>query len=199
LGGGFAVTSPKEDAMPNPTTNAQTSSAQSPLADTQTLISLLTSLMPLLQRMQEQINGQAFISPNQFAFGQFPFGQAPFDQAPFGQAPFGQGNFQGNPAPVNPQIDHQAAVNFVEDVTGDALRNLSAYLDTHAEQHTELATCVTVVTQAARSFAVRDYSQAFAMIWQAYRMIAAARAVNPQLPPLRPASQAGTASSPPLN
>ena len=56
--------------MPNPTINTQTGSAQNPLADTQTLISLLTSLMPLLQRMQAQIIGQPFISPDQFAFGQ---------------------------------------------------------------------------------------------------------------------------------
>jgi hypothetical protein len=195
--------------MPNPNTNSPTGSTQSPLADTQTLISLLSSLMPLLHRMQAQVAGP-FASPDQFAFGQVPFGQIPPGQAPFGQAPFGQAPFGQVPsghapfghataAPPSALLDHQAAVCFVEDITADSLRNLSKYLDEHAEKHAELATCVEIVTQAARSFAMRDYSQALGLIWQGYRVIAAARSNNPQLPPLRPTPQTGTGSPTPLN
>jgi hypothetical protein len=173
LGGGFAITSTKENTMPNPNMTSPTGSARDSLADTQSLIALLTSLMPLLQRMQAQFGGQPSLSPDQFLFG--------------------QGNL---PAP-NPRIDHQAAVSFVESITADSLRNLSAYLDVHAEQSAELGACVASVTQAARCFAVHDYTQAFGLIWQAHRIIAAARSVNPQLPELRTAAQAGFVSPTP--
>jgi hypothetical protein len=46
-------------------------------------------------------------------------------------------------------------------------------------------------------FAAHDYAQAFGMIWQAYRMIAALRAINPQLPPLRAVGPANSPSSSP--
>jgi hypothetical protein len=177
-GDGFAITSSKENAMPNPNMTSPTGSG--PLLDTQQLITLLSNLMPLLQRMQAQIGPSSFspmspapLSPDQFALG------------------------QGNLAALNPLIDQQAAVSFVEDITADSLRNLSIYLELHAEKHQELAPCVAIVTQAARSFSMRDYSQAFGLIWQAYRVIAAARSVNPQLPPLRAAGQGGFASPPP--
>ena len=177
LGGGFALTSSRENAMPNP--NVTSPMGSGPLPETQTLITLLSNLMPLLQRMQAQIGPSSFspmssspLSPDQFALG------------------------QGNLAP-NPLVDQQAAVNFVEDITADSLRNLSTYLELHAERHQELTPCVAIVTQAARSFSMRDYNQAFGLIWQAYRVIAAARSVNPQLPPLRAVGQGGFASPPP--
>jgi hypothetical protein len=155
--------------MPNPNANAPMGS-QSPQPDTQTLIVLLGSLMPLLQRMQVQMATMPLLSPDQRAWS------------------------QGNFGVQNSLIDHQAAVSFVEDVTTDALRNLSAYLETHAEQRSELAPCLAVVTQAERSLAVRDYANAFELIWQAYRLVAAARLANPQLPPVRASGQAGAAS-----
>jgi hypothetical protein len=166
--------------MPNPATNS-TGSQQGPLPETQTLIALLSSLMPLLQHMQAQIMAP-FLPPEQFPFT------------------------PGIPNPLVPNafvsssvIDHQAAVSFVEDITGDCLRNLTSYLDAHAEQHPELATCVSTIAQAKRCVAMRDYGQAFALIWQAYRIIAAARATNPQLPTLRAAGQTGAAPQTPLN
>jgi hypothetical protein len=168
--GGFAITFTKENAMPSPNTTAP----MGPLPDTQTLITLLSSLMPLLQRMQMQIGAPSSFAPEQFLSG------------------------PGNIATPNPLIDQQAAISFVEDITADALRNLSTYLEIHAEQHPELGASVGLVTQAARCFAMRDYSQAFGLIWQAYRIIAAARAVNPQLPPLRVAGQGGFSSQTPL-
>ena len=73
--------------MPNPNANAPTGSMHSPPPDTQTLIALLSSLMPLLQRMQTQIGGSANLPLSQ----QFLFGQ-------------------GNSAAQNPLIDQQAAV-----------------------------------------------------------------------------------------
>jgi hypothetical protein len=94
-----------------------------------------------------------------------------------------------------PALDHQAAVNFVSDLTALSLRNLSAYLETYAGAHTGLEACVPIATQAARSFAVRDYAQAFDMIWQAYRVIAAVRAIDPRLPPLQAGDPADVSAS----
>jgi hypothetical protein len=90
----------------------------------------------------------------------------------------------------NPMLDYQAAVNLVEGITADSLRTLSAWLEAHAGRQPGVETCVPIVTQAAHCFAARDYAQAFALIWQAYRAIALLRANNPQLPPLRAASEA---------
>jgi hypothetical protein len=166
--------------MPNPNLNSPTSPGSGALPDTQTLIALLSSLLPLLQRMQAQMSVPPLTSPDQSLLGQ---------GSPFGQP---------NPAAPNPVVDHQAAVSFVEDITADSLRNLSTYLDAHAEHYSELGPCVAVVTQAARCLAMRDYAQAFGLIWQAYRVIAAARMANPQLPTLR-AGQAGVATATPIN
>ena len=92
--------------------------------------------------------------------------------------------------PTNPMLDHQAAVNLVEDITAESLRTLSAWLEAHAGRQPGVETCVPIVTQAAHCFVAHDYAQAFALIWQAYRAIALLRANNPQLPPLRGASEA---------
>jgi hypothetical protein len=99
------------------------------------------------------------------------------------------------PALAQPALDHQAAVNFVSDLTAISLRNLSAYLETYVGTHAGLEICVPIVTQAARSYAARDYAQAFDMIWQAYRVIAAVRASDPQLPPLQAGDPAGVVAS----
>jgi hypothetical protein len=139
-------------------------------ADTQTLVALLQGLMPLLLHIQQ--------SP---AFA----GQLPFQLEP------------GSLAGPNPMLDHQAAVSLVEDITADPLCRLSTYLEAHAGQHPELQSCIGTVTQAAHCFAAREYAQAFGLIWQAYRMIAALRALNPQLPPLRAFGPAHSSASPP--
>jgi hypothetical protein len=165
--------------MPNPNTNSNASMGPGALPETQTLITLLSNLMPLLQRMQAQIGAPSPIFPEQFQPG--------------------LDNFHGqqNPVAPNPLIDHQAAVSFVEDITADSLRNLSTYLELYAEQHQELGIGVSIVTQAARCFSMRDYNQALGLLWQAYRVIAAVRSVNPQLPPLRAGGQSGFASPTP--
>jgi hypothetical protein len=166
--------------MSNPNLNSPKGPGPAPLPDTQTLIALLSSLMPLLQHMQAQMSVLPLMPPDPFLPG--------------------QGNPLGQPNPVapNPIVDHQAAVSFVEDITADSLRNLSTYLDAHAEHYSELGPCVALVTQAGRCFAMRDYSGAFGLIWQAYRVIGAARMANPQLPTLR-AGQAGVATATPMN
>lgn len=133
--------------------------------DVAQLVTLLGSLMPLLLRFQSQV-----LEP-------------PFQVGP------------GNAAALDPALDHQAAVNLVGDITADSLRNLSAYLENHAGRHPGLESCVPIVTQAARSFAARDYAQSFNLIWQAYRMIAMIRAGDPQLPSLRPAGPASSDQS----
>lgn len=139
---------------------------QAPTQDMQALVSLLGNLMPLLMRIQPQASGQPF---------------------------------QLNPANImipNPILDQQAAVSLVEDITADSLRRLSAYLENYAPRQTGLETCVAIVTQAAQSFAMRDYAYTFDLVWQAYRVIAAARMANPQLPSLRDFETMSAASHP---
>ena len=143
------------------------SAAQPHIPDTQTLITLLGSLMPLLMRLQATP-----IEPS------LQFGQNPVDAGPFGAAT------------PNPALVHQAAISFVEDITADSLRALSTFLEAQEGRYAGLETCVPIVTRAAQCFAMRDYAQAFSLIWQAYRVIAAVRAANPQLPPVRAAAAA---------
>lgn len=159
----------------NPET-PRTASAQSSAPDTQTIIGLLDGLMPLLLQLQSQYPGQGY-------FGQV--GPAPSD---FGIGP-------GNLAPPNPMLDHQAASEMIEDINASALRTLSTYLENYAGQRAGLANAVPLVTQAARCFAMRDQAQAFALIWQAYRAISIARAIDPQLPPPRVATSGPTSSA----
>src|ERR1700722_10289909 len=170
--------------------------AQSPTPDTQTLIGLLGNLMPLLLQIQSQSREQIF-QPGPWQPGFYPSGPAQPSPHPLtpGQLNSDQSGLEGlfGPvAPANPLLDHQAAVELVENITADSLRMLSAYLETYAVQHQGLESCVPVVTQAARCFAARDYAQTLGLIWQAYRVITALRAGNPQLPPPRAAGLPGT-------
>jgi hypothetical protein len=172
-----------------PVTNSGASSAAAPqpqAPDTQALITLLANLMPLLLRLQTSPSEQSFPFSQLGQFGssgQFgPSGQP----GPLG--PLGAPGSSGNPA-----IDQQAAVTFVEDITADSLRALSSFLEAQEGGYPGLETCVPIVTRAAQSFAMRDYAQAFNLIWQAYRVIAAVRAANPQLPPVRAGATSGAA------
>ena len=155
--------------MANPERAASTATHEA-TPDTQGLIALLEGLMPLLLRMQAQ------------SLRQQPFSFSFLDPA--------------NLMAQNTMLDHQAAVSLVEDITADALRRLSSYLEAHAGNHPELQSCVGVVTQAAHCFAARDYGQAFALICEAYRAITILRAINPQLPPLRTLTSGISPSSP---
>jgi hypothetical protein len=173
----------------NPDT-ARTATSQSPAADTQMIIGLLGNLMPLLLQLQSQYPAQypGQISQGSFGQGGFGSGQGGFTAA---DAATGFGNL----APPNPMLDHQAAVEMIEDINANALRTLSAYLENYANQHAGLADCVPIVTQAVRLFAARDHAQTFNLIWQAYRAIAMARALDPQLPPPRIAGTNVSSSS----
>jgi hypothetical protein len=161
--------------------------AQPSAQDAQKLIALLSSMMPLLLRMQSQgFPSQGFPSQGFQSQGFQSQGFEPL--SPF--APPGV-------VPENPVLDRQAAANLAEDMTADLLRTLSAYLDNYAEQYPSLNPCIGLVTRAADCFAAHDYAQSFGLIWQSYRLITALRASNPQLPPpraivqsaLRPATQ----------
>jgi hypothetical protein len=157
----------------NPDT-ARTASPQSPAPDTQTIITLLDGLMPLLLQLQSQYPGQGYFRQS---------GPLPPDPG------------LGNLASPNPMLDHQAASEMIEDINASALRTLSTYLENYANQRAALANVVPLVTQAARCFAARDQAQAFAFIWQAYRAISIARAMDPQLPPPRVAVSGPTSSA----
>jgi hypothetical protein len=155
--------------------------ADTPVQDTQMLVALLGSLMPLLLQIQSQ-------GP------QSPGAQPPLSQtAGLGaSSPLG---FANRPN-FNPMVDHQAAVELVEDMTADSLRRLSTYMETYAPRHAGLEGCVGIVTQAAHCFAMRDYAQAFDLTLQAYRTIAMLRASDPQLPALRAVDADPTAAAP---
>jgi hypothetical protein len=141
------------------------SAAQPQSPDIQQLVGLLGSLMPLLLRFQSQ-------APEQ-----------PFQAVP------------GNFVIPNPALDRQAAENLIGDMIAESLRTLSAYLETNAGLHAGLESCIPIVTQAAHSFAARDYAQAFNLVWLAYRAIETIRAADPRIPPLRAASSDQTSSS----
>ena len=148
--------------------------AQSPAPDTQTIIGLLGGLMPLLQQIQSQ----------------FPGGP------PHGGAwDLGNGFSPLASPPPSPLLDHQAAVEMVEDINACALRTLSTYLENYANQHASLGNAVSLVTQAARCFAARDQAQTFALIWQTYRAITMARAVDGELPSPRVAASTPASSA----
>lgn len=141
--------------------------------DTQHLIALLSNLMPLLARIQQQTLQPVFVLGADAQLGSSGFVLS------------------------NPALDHQAAVSLVEDITANSLRTLSAYLESNASQHAELQNCVAIVAQAARCFSIPDYAQAFGLIWEAYRVITMARAANPHLAPLRTTGRASSVGSPP--
>ena len=143
---------------------ASAANPHGPTQDTQKLIALLGNLMPLLLRIQSQ----GVEAPGPFA------------------AP--------NLMLDNPIVDQQAATSLVEDITADSLRTLSAYLDIYAGRFPGLDNCVAIVTEAAHRFKARDYAQAFGLIWQAYRVITALRAANPQLPPPRAVALSASSS-----
>jgi hypothetical protein len=146
--------------------NPSAASASQPRpSDIQQLVGLLGNLMPLLLRLQSQ----GFEQPFQ--------------------------TMLGNPPVTNAVLDRQASENMMGDMIAESLRSLSAYLETNAAQHAGLESCIPIVTQAAHSFAARDYAQAFNLIWMAYRTIETVRAADPRLPLLRRASTDQTQSS----
>jgi hypothetical protein len=146
--------------------NPSAATASQPHAsDIQQLVGLLGNLMPLLLRLQSQGFEQRF-------------------QAMQGPLPM-----------PNALLDRQASENMMRDMIAESLRTLSTYLEANAKQHGGLESCIPIVTQAAHSFAARDYAQAFNLIWMAYRTIEAVRAADARLPLLRQAATDQTQSS----
>jgi hypothetical protein len=142
-----------------------TAASQPRASDIQQLVGLLGNLMPLLLRLQSQ------------GFEQ------PFQTMP------------GNPPITTAMLDRQASENMIGDMIAESLRTLSTYLEANAKQHAGLECSIPIVTQAAHSFAARDYAQAFNLIWMAYRTIETIRAADPRVPLLRQASTDQTQSS----
>lgn len=121
----------------------------------------LTDLIPLLLRLQSQLGG-----PQAHAIG------------------------LGEAAP-DPMLDHQAAIRLTEDICSDRVRSLNRYLQRHANNFAGLQACKSLVANANRSLSAKDYNQAFALIWQTYRMITTLRAQNPDLPPANESGEDG--------
>ena len=101
----------------------------------------------------------------------------------------------GNVVVPNPALDRQAAENLIGDMIAGSLRTLSAYLETNAGLHPGFESCVAMVSQAAQTFAARDYAQAFNLIWETYRAIETIRAADSRVPPPRAAASDPTSSS----
>src|SRR5262249_4178313 len=83
--------------------------------DTQTVIGLLGSLMPLLLQLQLPSRDQMYL-PNPMPIGPLPIGPMP-GPVPTGQPGSDQAGLGypfGNIAPFNPMLDHQAAIHLVE-------------------------------------------------------------------------------------
>src|SRR5712671_3124903 len=161
-----------------PVSSPSATASQPPSPVIQQLVGLLGSLMPLLLRFQSQtFQPQTLEQPFQTMQGNL------------------QSNLQGNFAAPNPALDHQAAENLIGDMIAESLRALSTYLEANAAQHAGLESCVPIVTQAAHSFAARDYAQAFNLIWLTYRTIETIRAGDPRLPLPRQGSTDQTQSS----
>jgi hypothetical protein len=88
------------------------------------------------------------------------------------------------PFQASPELETQAFNRFMETQSSDLVRKLYDYLSMHSPQHSELGECISLVGQAAQSFGARDYAQAFAQAYQAYRCITLLRARIPELPAL---------------
>jgi hypothetical protein len=149
----------------NPTATSSRSAAAAAglqAPDFQQLAGLLGNLMPLLLRFQSQVL----------------------------ETPLQSG--LGNTVVPEPMLDHQATVNLAEDIISGSLRTVSGYLEANAGQHAGLNNCIPIVSQATRSFAARNYAQAFNLIWMAYRAITTIQATDPRLPPLRASGQASS-------
>jgi hypothetical protein len=101
----------------------------------------------------------------------------------------------GNFAVPDPALDRQAAESLIGDMIAESLRTLSAYLEANAGLYADLQSCVPIVTQAAHTFAARDYAQAFNLIWLTYRAIETIRTADPRIPPPRAAASDQTPSS----
>jgi hypothetical protein len=132
--------------------------------DAQALIGLLESLVPLLLRFQSQTSGPPF---------QY---------------------YSADPQLQAAALDHQAAVTFTEDILTGALRNVSTYLDKNSARHPALEQCNSLLAQATQAFAARDYAHAFGLLSHIYRVVAALRALTPDLPPVRERDQNSNAA-----
>jgi len=79
-------------------------------------------------------------------------------------------------------VETLAAVALVSDLGADSLRRLTAYLDVHSEEFSDLENCAPLLAGAARALAARDYAQAFTLLFHVYRAITILRLEDPRLP-----------------
>lgn len=79
-------------------------------------------------------------------------------------------------------VETLAAVALVSDLGADSLRRLTAYLDAHCEEFSELENCAPMLAGAARALAARDFAQAFTLLFHVYRAITLARLEDHRLP-----------------
>jgi hypothetical protein len=88
------------------------------------------------------------------------------------------------PSQATLQAEQQAMDGFLREVAAGPIRKLHDYLDAHSQKYNQLTQCIPLVQQAATAFGARDYTQALAQLYQAYRYISALRTSLPDLPGL---------------
>jgi hypothetical protein len=88
------------------------------------------------------------------------------------------------PSQATLQAEQQAMDGFLREAAAGPIRKLHDYLDAHSQKYNQLTQCIPLVQQAATAFGARDYTQALAQLYQAYRYISALRTSLPDLPGL---------------
>jgi hypothetical protein len=80
------------------------------------------------------------------------------------------------------QFELQTMNLFLQDAASAAIRKLSAYIETNSLRFPVLAAVAPIVGHAAEAFRNREYANAFAQAYVAYRQIVMLRAAVPELP-----------------
>lgn len=127
------------------------------------------------------------------------YGGAVAPQTPYGNPFIRVLPFQTDPSvaafgaapPSRPQVlmpqdvqdpELQAASSFLQDAGGAVIKRLHEYLQTNLPKYGALADAIPLVQRAAELYEARDYPQAYAQAYQAYRGIGLVRAKQPDLP-----------------
>lgn len=76
----------------------------------------------------------------------------------------------------------QVASNFLQDAGGAVIKRLHEYLQTNLPKYGALADAIPLVQRAAELYEARDYPNAYAQAYQAYRGIGLVRTKQPDLP-----------------
>jgi hypothetical protein len=86
------------------------------------------------------------------------------------------------PAPVD--VEAKVQGDFLGAANAALMLKFYDYLNANSPRYAQLSSLAGLVRQAAEAYQAKNQSQAFALLYQAYRAIAALRASQPDLPTL---------------